>query len=594
MFCVILRSIKKNFSLDSRSLALFRVAVALILLVDFLFTRLPYFRLFYTNKGLLPMRDLLRQSTFWAETSSLNFISSSAVYQLALCVLALIFFFALITGYKTKWALLGSWILLASFQSRNFLILNSGDTLLGLLMFWALCLPLGKHFSVESALSGENNKPFSVFSFNSVFFIFQILLVYFFTYLMKTDPVWKTGQAVYYALMLDNFRTSYGDILLRYPDVMRILSLITYYVVENLAPFLFVFFGVFWRFRVFLILLMCFFHLSLGLFLHLGFFSWICMAGWLALLPPEFWERMKVFLPAKKLSVYYDGDCVFCRKAVFLLKTFLILPHVFFAPAKENKQALEEMQKKDSWLAFDGQNWHGRFKAFVVLLSCSPLFFYLTPLLKTRAFSLIGDWCYGKVAGQRKNLKPFLPAFQEKKKAPSRVVSLLLSAFFLFSFVYVIMWNIRSTNFKHYSKYMPRKLNGFAAFFHLQQHWNMFSPKPLDATGWIQLSALVKEEKIDLWQKGRPLNNKKPRDYDSSFPVFRFRKMLENLTGKYKQYSRNYLLYLCDKWNEKPDKPFIKKIELIYMKQKIPPPGETLLPPQKISINKTTCPKKRK
>ena len=592
MFCLILRSLKKNFSLDSRSLALFRVAAALILLVDFLFTRLPYFRLFYTNKGLLPIRDLLRKNSFWAETSSLNFVSSSEFYQLALAALALICFAALLIGYKSKWALLLSWILLASFQSRNFLILNSGDTLLGLLMFWALCLPLGKHFSFESALSGKTQKPFSVFSFNSVFFIFQILLVYVFTYIMKTDPVWKNGQAVYYALSLDNFRTSYGDILFSYPQLMRVLSLITYYVVENLTPFLFLFFGFFWRFRVFLILMLCVFHLSLGLFLHLGLFSWICIAGWLAFLPPEFWERIKVVLPpAEKLSVYYDGDCVFCHKAVLLLKTFLILPHVFFSPAKENKTALEQMQKQNSWLAFDGKNWHGRFKAFVVLLSYSPLFFYLAPLLKMRAFSFVGDLCYAKIAGQRKRLKPFLPAFQEKTKAPSKKALLLLSVFFLFSFLYVMMWNIRATNFKYYSKYMPQKLNGFAAFFHLQQHWNMFAPKPLDTTGWVMLSALVKDtgQKIDLWQNGRPLTNKKPVNYDSSFPVFRFRKMLENLVGPHKNHSRSYLLYLCNKWNV--DKPFIKKIELIYMKQKIPPPGKSLPPPQKISIRKTTCPK---
>ena len=143
---------------------------------------------------------------------------------------------------------------------------------------------------------------------------------------------------------------------------------------------------------------------------------------------------------------------------------------------------------------------------------------------------------------------------------------------------------------------MPRELNGFAAFFHLQQSWSMFSPKPLDTTGWIVLSAQAvdTEEKIDLWRKGRRLSWEKPLDYDSSFPVFRFRKMLENLVGKYKKYSRNYLLYLCGKWNAKSEKRLIKNIELIYMKQKIPPPGGALPAPKKISIRKVTCPKKRK
>ena len=584
--------IKKNFSLDTRSLALFRVSVAIILIVDFLFTRLPYFKLFYTDKGLLPLKDFLNSDSFWASTSSLNFISSSYVYQVALFALAILCFFMLLIGHKTRWAVFGSWVLLVSFHSRNFLIINSGDTLLCLMLFWALYLPLNRHFSVDSAVQATQRET-TFFSVNSFAFIFQILFVYYFTYLLKTDAMWKNGQGVYYALMLHEFRTLWGDILLQYPSVMKILSHITYYFIENLVPFLFVFFGFFWRFKVIIILLMCAFHFSMALFLHLGLFSWICMAGWLALLPSDFWERLKVFLPGRKksLNVYYDGDCSFCKKSTALIKAFFILPHVEFAEAQSKQEALSEMQKRNSWLVSNDEiGWQSRWQAGVTLVSYSPLFFYLKPFLGLKVTSIVGDWFYGKVAKNRNILNHFLPKFNIRKPTGPKLFSVLLSAFFFFCFVYVLMWNVRSTNFKYYSKYMPKEWNGPGAFFHLHQYWNMFSPKPLDHSGWIILSAIKEntDQKIDLWKKGKPLTMEKPHRYDRSFPGFRFRKMMENIMIKHKKYSKNYLIYLCSEWNKKTDEQ-VRHIQFIRMRYKVPPLGEKIPEAHQIVIHSHDC-----
>lgn len=598
-------AIKKNFSLDSRSLALFRVFIAVILIIDFLFTRLPYFTLFYTDKGLLPIKDILSDGSFWSGTSSLNFVSTSCGYQAILFILAIFFFFMLLVGYKTKWAVLGSWILLASFHSRNFLVVNAGDTLLCLLLFWTLYLPLNQHFSIDSAL--REQKKSAVFSINSCAFIFQILLIYCFAYLLKTGSVWKTGQAVYYALMLHDFRTVWGDILLQFPYVMRIVSNITYYFIENLIPFLFILFGFWWRFRMVIIVLMCVFHLSMGMFLHLGFFSWICIACWLAFLPSEFWEKLKIFLldNKKPLKVYYDGHCSFCRKSVALIKTFLILPHVYFAEAQSDQEALSEMEKRDSWLVFSTEiGWQSRWQAGVTLLSYSPLLFYLTPLLRLKVTSVAGDWFYGTVAKNRSKLEYFLPEMSTKEPARSNLFSVLASSFFFFCLVYVLMWNIRSTNFEYYSKYMPAKWNGPGAFFHLHQYWNMFAPKPPTHSGWLILSAVTSDsgKQIDLWREGKIVSMKKPYRYDTTFPVFRFRKMMENLIYNHHKYSKNYLIYLCNKWNKEADKKRIhsiwntgkygkriRSIQFIHMRYKIPPPGEVVPEPKKIVISKHSC-----
>ncbi len=593
---LVAEEIKKNFSLDPRSLTLFRVGVGIILLVDFLCTRLPWFTLFYSEKGLLPFKSFLGDGSFQSVASSLNFVTPLLGYQIALFILAIIFFLMLLVGYKTKWALLGSWVLLVSFHSRNFLILNSGDVLLCLLLFWALRLPLGKYFSIEGALRNQKEKP--VFSINSIAFIFQILLVYFFAYILKTDEIWKTNQGVYYALQLENFRTIWGDILLQYPGLMRVLSFITYYVIEVQAGFVFIFFGFLWRVKTALIFCMCLFHLSLGVFLHLGLFPWICMVGWLALLPSEFWEKIKYYFSKRKktLKAYYDGDCSFCKKTIFLIHTFLILQKVLVFTIQSDKEAKKESEKTNSWVVFDPETgWHGRWQAFSILVSRSPLFFYLAPLLRSKWVSFAGDRFYGTTAKHRRRLGYLLPKLREEEKQFKKMgLSILLSVFFFFSFFYILAWNVRTVNFQYYSQYMSTKWNGFGAFFHLYQYWNMFAPKPMDTTGWIILSAVRKdtEEKIDLWREGKPLSMKKPKRYDTRFPIFRFRKMLENLVYEHKKYSKNYLLYLCHKWNKNhPDKA-VKSIKLIYMKQKVPPPGEDFLPPKKISIRKRRCPRR--
>ena len=394
--------LNKNYSLDSRSLALFRVYVAVILLVNYLFTRLPFFDLFHSEKGLLPIKDLMNSDRFSAQTTSLNFLYSGDGFQIFLFGLAIVCAVFLLIGYRTKWALFGSWILLASIHAKNPLIINSGDTLLVLLLFWSILLPLNSHFSVDKALDEKTIKPFKEFSIATFCLIGQMLLLYMFSGLSKTGTAWTDGSAVYYSLMLDNFRTQWGDILLQYPEVMRYLTHLTHYFFETALPWVFVFLAWWWPVRILLVLLMIGFHFSLNLFLELGLFAWIAISGWLVILPSEFWNKLNKLLPGaqRKLSVYYDEDCFFCRKGVRLIQTFLILPHVPFMKAGDSPEAVKEMKKSGSWLALDEENnWYDRWQVWILLVSRSPLIFYLAPLF--RRIPALGDKLYEFVSSRR-------------------------------------------------------------------------------------------------------------------------------------------------------------------------------------------------
>ena len=570
----------KNFSLDSRSLALFRVGIGLTFLMDYLFTRIPYADLFYFKNGLNVSRS---------HSSSLAFIHAADWFQLSLLTAAAICFCLLIFGYKTRYTAFASWLLIVSFHVKNGVIVNAGDVLGCLLLFWALPLPLNKHFSVDTTL--KEQKPSEHFSVFSIFFIGQIALVYWITFLLKNHPIWKYGDAVYYAMMLDNFRTYWGDILLQYPAIMKILTWATYYFIEGAAPLLLLFLGFIPRLKMLLIFSMLMFHISLNVTMHLGMFSYFCIFMWCALLPSEFWNYWKK--PKKPLTVYFDDSCSFCKKSVHLLKTFLILPRVTLMPAQSKPEALSEMEKRNSWLVWDpDKGWQSHFSAFAEIVSRSSLFFYLAPLLRLKPISFLGNKVYNLTAHNRHKLKLSIPedvpVFQKRKGI------FVLCVFYSFCFLYVIAWNIRTLNFKYYEKYFPRKYNEIGYFLHLTQYWNMFAPYPMKRGGYIILSATRQDQtKIDLWRNGEPvvITPESPYRYDETFPVFRFRKLLENLSSKnkYQGVRQNYLRYLCRKWNKKFKENPIEEIEFIHMSIITPEPGQIKEPAKENLIASIKC-----
>ncbi len=73
----------------------------------------------------------------------------------------------LIVGYRTRVVSLLCWVMLLSLNHRNYLILQSSDSLMLALLFWSLFLPLGARYSVDSALNPRPIEQASVCNFAS-------------------------------------------------------------------------------------------------------------------------------------------------------------------------------------------------------------------------------------------------------------------------------------------------------------------------------------------------------------------------------------------------------------------------------------------
>ena len=102
----------------------------------------------YTDEGMFQRGEIsYRVTTIW--NWSLHFGSGSSNYQAVLFGIGAILGLALLVGFETRLATIGSWLLLVSLHHRVPPILSGADILLRMLLFWGMFLPLGKVWSID-------------------------------------------------------------------------------------------------------------------------------------------------------------------------------------------------------------------------------------------------------------------------------------------------------------------------------------------------------------------------------------------------------------------------------------------------------------
>ena len=171
-------------------------------------------------------------------------------------------------------------------------ILDGGDNLICLLLFWGMFLPLGRVWSLDGRLRRKRGSPAPdlapVVSMATVGVLLQMSLMYVFSALSKSNADWWSGYAVAGSLAHDMYARPFGEWLLGFP---KMLSLATFGVlaVEWLAPVvLFVTRRLSWRLLALASLAAV--HLGIALGMQVGLFSYISLVGLTLFLPRRFWE----------------------------------------------------------------------------------------------------------------------------------------------------------------------------------------------------------------------------------------------------------------------------------------------------------------
>jgi predicted DCC family thiol-disulfide oxidoreductase YuxK len=584
------------FSLDLRSLALMRVMYGMLLLFD-LYNRARYLTADYTDVGVLP-RDVAVNYYSNPWMISVHLLNGSWEVQAILFIIAAIFAGMLLVGYRTRLATIISWILLISLQTRNPLILQGGDVLLRVGLFWAMFLPWGKYFSVDSVLKPRKPAESSIYlSGATVAYILQIAIVYWFAALFKFPAVeWiREGSAIYYALSIDQLTNWLGHILLKFKTVMKIMTFGSLGL-EAFGPFLF-FIPVYTDvFRLIGALSFIFFHLGLSASMHLGPFPWVGITTAIALLPPLFWNLLEKWLvkrTAGYITIYYDSECGFCKKTVTYLQTFFILPYAKIRPAAEDDSIFSDMVQQNSWIVVDNEGTrHYKFAGVIAVVAASPILGIFSSILKLSAIRKLGTKIYEYVAAHRRNQciptvgKP--PAQQQntanmlKKVAGSGITLLLIG--------YVFLWNVNEISPQ--LKLMPIERQSLALLLRLDQRWNMFSPYPLKEDGWYVMPGHLRDGTvIDVFQNGAPINWQKPENVAAMYDGERWRKYLMNLWYQgYAYYRKYYGEYVCRSWNEThTGSEQLRDFDMVFMKE-VTLPNYQESTPEPVTILQQTCP----
>lgn len=285
------------FAIDPRSLALFRIAMSLFLLFD-LYVRATDLQAMYTDDGMFPramIKDFYPSAWNW----SIHFLSGTATYEALLFAIAAAFAVALLIGYKTHWAVIGSWFLLVSLHNRVPPILNGSDNLAAVLMFWAMFLPLGRAWSVDGKLEKRRSNVIRqsldpVLSVASAAILLQMAMMYFFSAIFKTNTDWLSGLAIAGALEHDFYAKPASAILAGHPNLMYVMTLCVLGL-EWFGPVL-LFSPIFTpSIRMLVVAALASMHIGIEIFLMIGMFSWVSMIGLTLFLPTEFWESR--FMP---------------------------------------------------------------------------------------------------------------------------------------------------------------------------------------------------------------------------------------------------------------------------------------------------------
>lgn len=274
------------FALDTRGLAVFRVALGLLVLVD-LAIRSRDLTAFYTDAGIVP-----RAAVTDALGHCPHALGGGSAFAAVMFILQAGFALALLVGAWTRLATFATCFLLVSLHARNPNVLQGGDALLRVLLFWGIFLPLGSCWSIDARRRGEV-EPRRALSAATVALVLQVCFLYWFSIAHKTSPDWRAdGTAVYYALSYDLMAKPVGKALLAYPDLLWFLTHATFWL-ELVGPLLLFVPWLRWQVRLAVVAAFVGFHLvGLNLCLELGLFPYVCAAAWLALLPTAFWDRV--------------------------------------------------------------------------------------------------------------------------------------------------------------------------------------------------------------------------------------------------------------------------------------------------------------
>ena len=552
------------FGADLRSLALFRIVLALLVLAD-LANRATDLSAHYTDGGVLPRTALVTQVlSRWS--FSLNLMNGEPFFQALLFGVAAVAALGLLVGYRTRLMTVVVWVLLLSIQWRNPLVGGADGPLLRLMLFWGMLLPLGAYWSVDRVLKDGASRLSShlstrFLSVATVGLFMQIAFVYWFAVALKSGPEWRVdGTALYYALSLDQLSTPIGHYLLNFPDLLRVMTYATFGL-EALGPFLL--FCPFFTGPVRTAGVMAFMSLHFGIWMtmDIGIFPWISAFCMVCFLPRWFWDVPFAKLRATLPERFGAATLRLQQAASNLIHAHLLPPRLRLSPATDTAMP----SRADTPRGGEGGEEEG-----------NPMGSRLARIV-SRPRALF----------ERRN---GAAARSDPRMLRSSLVTNLL-AFICVS--YVLCWNLTTVSVLT----MPERLLPVGPFLGLDQRWGMFAPSPSREDGWYVIPGNLRSgQQTDLTSITRDdyrmhgVSWEKPQDVNATFKNEHWRKYLENLhTEDGTDQRLHFGRYICRQWNTRhANSEQLTTFKITYMLETTLPSHQRATP-QKLVLWEHSC-----
>lgn len=331
------RILESFVRIDARSLGLFRIAMALVLIGD-LFRRWIWLRVFYSNEGVLPNHNHIFNLRDKPQVWSFLHAFSTPGENFFAFTLILFVYLGFLVGYKTRVFHTLALLCLVSLGSRNILLENQGNFAATALVFFTLFLPLGSRYSIDACVAlidmqdeknaadlNDRKSPseteiaatrapgWSPLSFAALAVTLQIALILVSSALWHRTDTWKAGEALHRALFVERWVSDLGAAMRGAP--VGLLKGLSFFLmaVEWAVPAL-IFIPVARKVtRGVATGLLVAYALILGLFFSFGLYAWSLLAAAALLVPRETWEAFEgQFSSARVRTVIYDVDCGVC------------------------------------------------------------------------------------------------------------------------------------------------------------------------------------------------------------------------------------------------------------------------------------------
>jgi Vitamin K-dependent gamma-carboxylase len=277
-------------SVDPRLFAFLRIALGSLFVFDLLLSA-PFLELWWTEQGLLPLsyRTLFAPEHGFTVFDWLPLTSRSvwACWTLALVQGAL-----MVVGMGTRFQLAGVLFWASSFDYRNGMMLDGGDKIFRLLVFFLLFSPALEVWSVDGAIRRRRGllPRAAVDGWALRLMQVQMCVVLWSAGFEKLDGgLWRDGSAMYYIMNLDDFAL-HGPVPRAFRTSLALSRLFSWssLAIELGAPIL-IWFEETRRWALAAIALL---HLSIEYMMNIYLFEWIMLLGWTSHTCPSDWRRL--------------------------------------------------------------------------------------------------------------------------------------------------------------------------------------------------------------------------------------------------------------------------------------------------------------